>query len=189
MPVPTPRKDEVLLKVEASSLNAFDCRIKKGVARPILPRKFPYIPGKFGLVLNFVDWNLLITDVLLECILICVVLTCVGHFSVSPPVRWLLKILSSLLKYDDVFCIRWCILHTMKQVIFFIILNFFNFSVNLIVHSRKLQHWAALIFLKHYPLRCPTPITIFGSYCCYGCPTITLLCILTESVLLEQQLM
>ncbi|KAK9206316.1 hypothetical protein WN943_016591 [Citrus x changshan-huyou] len=87
VPVPTPRKDEVLLKVEASSLNAFDCRIKKGVARPILPRKFPYIPGKFGLVLNFVDWNLLITDVLLECILICVVLTCVGHFSVSPPVR------------------------------------------------------------------------------------------------------
>ncbi|KAH9728686.1 chloroplast envelope quinone oxidoreductase-like [Citrus sinensis] len=45
VPVPTPRKDEVLLKVEASSLNAFDCRIKKGVARPILPRKFPYIPA------------------------------------------------------------------------------------------------------------------------------------------------
>ncbi|KAK9201293.1 hypothetical protein WN944_016494 [Citrus x changshan-huyou] len=87
VPVPTPRKDEVLLKVEASSLNAFDWKIKKGVARPILPRKFPYIPGKFGLLLNFVDWNLLITDVLLECILICVVLTCVGHFSVSPPVR------------------------------------------------------------------------------------------------------
>lgn len=87
MPVPTPRKDEVLLKVEASSLNAFDWKIKKGVARPILPRKFPYIPGNFGLLLNFVDWNLLITDVLLECILICVVLTCVGHFSVSPPVR------------------------------------------------------------------------------------------------------
>ncbi|GAY40032.1 hypothetical protein CUMW_048940 [Citrus unshiu] len=45
VPVPTPRKDEVLLKVEASSLNAFDWKIKKGVARPILPRKFPYIPA------------------------------------------------------------------------------------------------------------------------------------------------
>ncbi|KAI9084696.1 hypothetical protein K1719_033340 [Acacia pycnantha] len=45
IPVPTPNKNEVLLKVEATSLNAFDWKIQKGVARPLLPRKFPYIPG------------------------------------------------------------------------------------------------------------------------------------------------
>ena len=43
--VPNPKTDEVLLKVEAESLNAFDWKIQDAVARPILPRKFPYIPG------------------------------------------------------------------------------------------------------------------------------------------------
>ncbi|KAI3926673.1 hypothetical protein MKW92_036306 [Papaver armeniacum] len=45
VPVPSPKKDEVLLKLEATSKNPVDWKIQKGVLRPILPRKFPYIPG------------------------------------------------------------------------------------------------------------------------------------------------
>ncbi|KAK4351552.1 hypothetical protein RND71_030865 [Anisodus tanguticus] len=44
VPVPTPNKDEVLLKLEATSLNTLDLRFQKGVARPFVPRKFPVIP-------------------------------------------------------------------------------------------------------------------------------------------------
>ncbi|KMS97073.1 hypothetical protein BVRB_7g178550 [Beta vulgaris subsp. vulgaris] len=43
--IPDPKADEVLLKVEAASLNAFDWKIQKGIPRPLLSRKFPYIPG------------------------------------------------------------------------------------------------------------------------------------------------
>lgn len=46
LPVPTPTKGEVLLKLEATSLNPVDWKIQKGVLRPIMPRKFPYVPGK-----------------------------------------------------------------------------------------------------------------------------------------------
>ncbi|XWS31231.1 hypothetical protein CRYUN_Cryun23aG0059800 [Craigia yunnanensis] len=45
VPIPTPKQDEVLLKLEATSLNPFDWKIQKGMLRPFLPRKFPYIPG------------------------------------------------------------------------------------------------------------------------------------------------
>ncbi|KAI4331752.1 hypothetical protein L6164_016709 [Bauhinia variegata] len=45
VPVPTPKKNEVLLKVEATSINPVDWKIQKGMLRPLfLPRKFPYIP-------------------------------------------------------------------------------------------------------------------------------------------------
>lgn len=44
VPVPVPNKDEVLLKVEASSINPIDWKIQKGILRPLLPRKFPHIP-------------------------------------------------------------------------------------------------------------------------------------------------
>ncbi|XP_058196630.1 chloroplast envelope quinone oxidoreductase homolog [Rhododendron vialii] len=44
VPVPTPKKYEVLLKVEAASLNPVDWKMQKGMLRPILPSKFPYIP-------------------------------------------------------------------------------------------------------------------------------------------------
>ncbi|KAG5514830.1 hypothetical protein RHGRI_036021 [Rhododendron griersonianum] len=44
VPVRAPKKDEVLIKVEAASLNPFDWKMQKGVMRPILPSKFPYIP-------------------------------------------------------------------------------------------------------------------------------------------------
>ncbi|XVF72309.1 hypothetical protein PTKIN_Ptkin12aG0110600 [Pterospermum kingtungense] len=45
VPIPSPNQDEVLLKVEATSLNPVDWKIQKGMLRPFLPRKFPYIPG------------------------------------------------------------------------------------------------------------------------------------------------
>lgn len=43
-PVPTPKNDEVLLKLEAASINPIDWKIQKGMVRPFLPRKFPFIP-------------------------------------------------------------------------------------------------------------------------------------------------
>ncbi|KAJ6950707.1 chloroplast envelope quinone oxidoreductase [Populus alba x Populus x berolinensis] len=45
VPVPSPQKYEVLLKLEATSLNPIDWKIQKGKLRPFFPRKFPYIPG------------------------------------------------------------------------------------------------------------------------------------------------
>ncbi|KAF9666711.1 hypothetical protein SADUNF_Sadunf16G0257200 [Salix dunnii] len=45
VPVPSAKKDEVLIKLEATSLNPYDFNIQKGVARPFLPRSFPYIPS------------------------------------------------------------------------------------------------------------------------------------------------
>ncbi|EOX93814.1 Oxidoreductase, zinc-binding dehydrogenase family protein [Theobroma cacao] len=45
VPIPTPKQDEVLLKLEATSLNPVDWKMQKGLLRPFLPRKFPYIPG------------------------------------------------------------------------------------------------------------------------------------------------
>ncbi|XP_060180215.1 chloroplast envelope quinone oxidoreductase homolog [Lycium barbarum] len=45
VPVLTPNKDEVLLKLEATSLNPLDLRFQKGVNRPFVTRKFPVIPG------------------------------------------------------------------------------------------------------------------------------------------------
>lgn len=44
VPVPTPKMDEVLIKVEATSINPIDWKIQKGMLRPLLPPKFPFIP-------------------------------------------------------------------------------------------------------------------------------------------------
>ncbi|XP_021814223.1 chloroplast envelope quinone oxidoreductase homolog [Prunus avium] len=43
--IPNPIKDEVLLKLEAASLNPFDWKVQKGMLWPLLPRRFPHIPG------------------------------------------------------------------------------------------------------------------------------------------------
>ncbi|KAL2933455.1 Quinone-oxidoreductase-like protein chloroplastic [Bienertia sinuspersici] len=43
--IPDPKTDEVLLKVEAATLNPVDWKIQKGMLRPFLPRRFPIIPG------------------------------------------------------------------------------------------------------------------------------------------------
>ncbi|PKA54465.1 Putative quinone-oxidoreductase like, chloroplastic [Apostasia shenzhenica] len=42
--VPSPKKDELLLKLEAASVNPIDWKIQKGILRPIMPSKFPFIP-------------------------------------------------------------------------------------------------------------------------------------------------
>ncbi|XP_031474906.1 chloroplast envelope quinone oxidoreductase homolog isoform X1 [Nymphaea colorata] len=44
VPIPTPKKDEILLKLEASSLNPADWKIQKGMIRPFLPSRFPFVP-------------------------------------------------------------------------------------------------------------------------------------------------
>jgi NADPH:quinone reductase-like Zn-dependent oxidoreductase len=44
IPVPSPKKDEVLIKIEAASINPADWNIQKGLLRPFVP-KFPFIPG------------------------------------------------------------------------------------------------------------------------------------------------
>ncbi|KAG4137832.1 hypothetical protein ERO13_D07G096400v2 [Gossypium hirsutum] len=45
VPIPSPNKGEILLKLEATSLNPIDWKIQKGILRPLLPRKFPHIPA------------------------------------------------------------------------------------------------------------------------------------------------
>ncbi|KAJ7298118.1 hypothetical protein O6H91_Y016000 [Diphasiastrum complanatum] len=45
VPVPTPKKDEVLVKIGAASVNPVDWKMQNGHLRPFLPTKFPYIPG------------------------------------------------------------------------------------------------------------------------------------------------
>ncbi|KAJ1388589.1 Polyketide synthase, enoylreductase domain [Sesbania bispinosa] len=45
VPIPTPKTNEVLLKLEATSINPIDWKIHKGVLRPFFfPRKFPHTP-------------------------------------------------------------------------------------------------------------------------------------------------
>uniref|UniRef100_A0A2N9HSS9 Enoyl reductase (ER) domain-containing protein n=1 Tax=Fagus sylvatica TaxID=28930 RepID=A0A2N9HSS9_FAGSY len=45
VPLPTPKKDEVLIKVEAASLSPIDWKIQQGVLKPMFPRELPQIPG------------------------------------------------------------------------------------------------------------------------------------------------
>ncbi|CAK8561081.1 unnamed protein product [Lathyrus sativus] len=44
VPIPSPLKDEVLIKLEAASINPLDWKIQNRILWPILPSKFPYIP-------------------------------------------------------------------------------------------------------------------------------------------------
>lgn len=44
VPIPSPSKDEVLIKLEAASINPFDWKVQKRMLWPFLPPKFPYIP-------------------------------------------------------------------------------------------------------------------------------------------------
>ncbi|CAK9263286.1 unnamed protein product [Sphagnum jensenii] len=45
VPLPKPKKGEVLVKVEAAGINAVDWKIQGGLLKHILPLKFPHIPG------------------------------------------------------------------------------------------------------------------------------------------------
>ncbi|KAG9446059.1 hypothetical protein H6P81_012187 [Aristolochia fimbriata] len=44
LPVPSPKKDEVLIKLEASAINPIDWKIQDGVMKPFAPSKFPHVP-------------------------------------------------------------------------------------------------------------------------------------------------
>ncbi|KAK9992960.1 hypothetical protein SO802_022663 [Lithocarpus litseifolius] len=45
VPVPTPKKDEVSIKVEAVSISPIDWVIQQGGLKPMFPRELPQIPG------------------------------------------------------------------------------------------------------------------------------------------------
>ena len=45
IPIPSPKKGQILLKVEVTSLNPGDWKIQSGALRPILPPRFPFTPG------------------------------------------------------------------------------------------------------------------------------------------------
>ncbi|CAH1451074.1 unnamed protein product [Lactuca virosa] len=45
IPIPSPGVNEILLKIEAASINPIDWKIQKGMVRPFLPKKFPVIPA------------------------------------------------------------------------------------------------------------------------------------------------
>ncbi|XP_076888105.1 chloroplast envelope quinone oxidoreductase homolog [Bidens hawaiensis] len=45
VPIPKPCKGEIVIKVEATSINAIDWKIQKGMLRPLVPPKFPWIPA------------------------------------------------------------------------------------------------------------------------------------------------
>ncbi|CAK9182051.1 unnamed protein product [Ilex paraguariensis] len=45
VPAPAPSEDEVLLKVEATSLNPVDWEVQKGLLPPIFPFKFAFTPA------------------------------------------------------------------------------------------------------------------------------------------------
>ncbi|TVU13833.1 hypothetical protein EJB05_37264 [Eragrostis curvula] len=45
VPVPSAKKNELLLKLEAVAINPADWKIQQGELRPLVPRKFPFIPG------------------------------------------------------------------------------------------------------------------------------------------------
>ncbi|KAL5201521.1 hypothetical protein ABZP36_035875 [Zizania latifolia] len=44
VPVPSPKKGEVLIKMQAASINQVDWKFQKGIARPFMPGKFPFTP-------------------------------------------------------------------------------------------------------------------------------------------------
>lgn len=45
LPVPKPKAGEVLVRVQAATVNPVDWKLQKGIARPFLPPTMPCIPG------------------------------------------------------------------------------------------------------------------------------------------------
>ena len=44
--MPKPGKQQLLVKVQASSVNPFEIKVQAGEMRPIMPSHLPFIPGK-----------------------------------------------------------------------------------------------------------------------------------------------
>lgn len=60
IPVPVPKECEILVKVEAVSLNPCDWKIQSGLMKPSLP-KFPFVPCKIYIYIFFsetISWLL-----------------------------------------------------------------------------------------------------------------------------------
>lgn len=47
IPVPIPKKDEVLIKTLAVSINPVDLKVQSGLFRPLYPKAFPCVPCKY----------------------------------------------------------------------------------------------------------------------------------------------
>lgn len=45
LPIPRPKREELLVKVEACSINPIDWKVQKGAMKPVLPYRFPHVPG------------------------------------------------------------------------------------------------------------------------------------------------
>lgn len=54
VPIPKPQVEEILVKVEVAGVNPLDWRLQEGIARPILPRKFPFVPGLLHLSISII---------------------------------------------------------------------------------------------------------------------------------------
>lgn len=51
--MPRPEKDEVLVKVEACSINPIDWKVQEGYMKPVLPYRFPHVPGESSALVFF----------------------------------------------------------------------------------------------------------------------------------------
>lgn len=47
IPVPIPKKDEILIKTQAVAINPVDFKVQNGAFRPLYPKSFPCIPCKY----------------------------------------------------------------------------------------------------------------------------------------------
>jgi NADPH:quinone reductase-like Zn-dependent oxidoreductase len=48
LPILTPHREEVLIKMEIASINVVDCKIKQGAMKLVLPYRFSHTPGTWS---------------------------------------------------------------------------------------------------------------------------------------------
>lgn len=62
--MPVPAKDQLLIKVEAASVNPVDWKvIQAGLFKLFLPAKLPYIPGATSNIISVVDDTVLLSHI------------------------------------------------------------------------------------------------------------------------------